>query len=181
MDNIKNKRIAILVANGFEEVELSEPKKTLEQAGAITKIVSIEKDKVKAWDKTDWGKDYPVDLHINNAKANDFDALVLPGGQLNPDFLRVNQKAVNFVKDFAQQNKLIAAICHGPWTLIEADLVKGKRMTSYPSIKTDLKNAGAEWIDKEVVEDQGIITSRKPDDIPAFNKAIIEAFEHVTA
>lgn len=181
MDNIKEKRIAFLVANGFEEVELSEPKKALDQAGAITKIVSIEKDKVKAWDKTDWGKEYTVDVHIDNAQANDFDAIVLPGGQLNPDFLRVNTKAVNFVKSFAQQHKLIAAICHGPWTLIEADLVRGKRMTSYPSIQTDLKNAGANWVDEEVVEDQGIISSRKPDDIPAFNKAIIEAFEHVTA
>lgn len=181
MDNIKDKQIAILVANGFEEVELAEPQKALDQAGAITKIVSIEKDKVKAWDKTDWGKDYQVDVHIDQAQANDFDAIVLPGGQLNPDFLRVNEKAVNFVKEFAQQNKLIAAICHGPWTLIEAGLVRGKRMTSYPSIKTDLKNAGAEWVNEEVVEDQGIITSRKPDDIPAFNKAIIEAFEHVTA
>lgn len=181
MESIKDKRIAILVANGFEEVELSKPKEALDQAGAITKIVSIEKDNVKAWDKTDWGNDYTVDLHIDSANANDFDAIVLPGGQLNPDFLRVNEKAVNFVKDFAQQNKLIAAICHGPWTLIEADLVRGKRMTSYPSIQTDLKNAGANWVDEEVVEDQGLITSRKPDDIPAFNKAIIGAFEHVTA
>lgn len=181
MDHIKEKKIAFLVANGFEEVELSEPQKALEQAGAITQIVSIEKDKVKAWDKTDWGKDYTVDVHIDNASADDFDALVLPGGQLNPDFLRVNEKAISFVKDFAQQNKLIAAICHGPWVLIEAELVSGKRVTSYPSIQTDLKNAGANWVDEEVVEDQGIITSRKPDDIPAFNKAIIDAFEHVHA
>ncbi len=179
MDNINGKKIAFLVANGFEEVELSHPKQALEQAGAITKIVSIEKDKVKAWDETDWGKQYTVDLHIDNANARDFDALVLPGGQLNPDFLRVNEKAISFVKDFAEQDKLIAAICHGPWVLIEAELVKGKKMTSYPSIKTDMKNAGAEWVDQEVVKDQGIITSRKPDDIPAFNKAIIDAFEHV--
>ncbi|MDF9797713.1 protease I [Catalinimonas alkaloidigena] len=181
MNNIKDKNIAFLVANGFEEVELSKPIEALQEAGANIKIVSTEKDNVKAWDKTDWGKDYPVDVHIDNAQADDFDAIVLPGGQLNPDFLRVNEKAVNFVKAFAQQNKLIAAICHGPWTLIEADLVSGKRMTSYPSIQTDLKNAGAQWVDEEVVEDQGIITSRKPDDIPAFNKAIIEAFEQVTA
>lgn len=181
MNGIKDKKIAFLVANGFEEVELSEPIEALKEAGAITTIVSIEEEKVRAWDKTDWGKDYSVDLHIDNAEANNFDALVLPGGQLNPDFLRMNTKAVNFVKAFAQQEKLIAAICHGPWMLIEADLVSGKRMTSYPSIQSDMKNAGASWVDEEVVEDQGIITSRKPDDIPAFNKAIIEAFEQVTA
>lgn len=179
MSNIKNKRIAFLVANGFEEVELSEPRQALTQAGADTKIISTEKDKVKSWDKTDWGKDYKVDIHLDQANANDFDALVLPGGQINPDLLRANPEAVNFVKDFAKQDKLIAAICHGPWLLVEADLLRGKKATSYASIQTDMKNAGANWVDQEVVEDENIITSRKPDDIPAFNQAIIHAFEQV--
>lgn len=181
MAQLEGKKIALLVANGFEQVELTGPKEALEKAGAEALIVSIEKEKVKAWDQTDWGDEFRVDMPIEEASAQDFDGIVLPGGQLNPDFLRVNEKAVQFVKDFAGQDKPIAAICHGPWTLIEADLVKNKKMTSYPSIQTDLKNAGANWVDEEVVIDNGLITSRKPDDIPAFNQAIIEAFASVEA
>ena len=181
MGKLDNKRIAILVANGFEQVELTGPKEALEKAGADTHIVSIEKEKVTAWDRTNWGSEFQVDVPIDQAAAEDFDGLVLPGGQLNPDFLRVNEQAVQFVRDFESQEKPIAAICHGPWTLIEAGLVLNKRMTSYPSIKTDLKNAGADWVDEEVVIDDRLITSRKPDDIPAFNEAIINAFEEVPA
>lgn len=181
MGKLEGKRIALLVANGFEQVELTGPKEALEKAGADAHIVSIEDEKVKGWDRTDWGDEFQVDVTIDQATAQDFDGIVLPGGQLNPDFLRVNEKAVQFVKDFADQDKPIAAICHGPWTLIEAGLVHNKRMTSYPSIKTDLKNAGANWVDEEVVIDDNLITSRKPDDIPAFNEAIINAFEQVPA
>jgi protease I len=181
MGKLDNKRIAILVANGFEQVELTGPKEALEKAGADTQIVSIEQEKVTAWDRTNWGEEFQVDVTIEKASAQDFDGLVLPGGQLNPDFLRVDEHAIQFVRDFDSQEKPIAAICHGPWTLIEADLVRNKRMTSYPSIKTDLRNAGAEWVDEEVVIDDRLITSRKPDDIPAFNEAIINAFEEVPA
>jgi protease I len=181
MPRLDNKRIAMLVANGFEQVELTGPKEALEKAGADVHIVSIEKDQVKSWDRTDWGDEFQVDVPIDQASAQVYDGIVLPGGQLNPDFLRINDQAVQFVKEFDSQNKPIAAICHGPWTLIEADLVRNRRMTSYPSIKTDLKNAGADWVNEEVVIDNGLITSRKPDDIPAFNEAIIHAFEEVPA
>lgn len=181
MGKLDNKRIAILVANGFEQVELTGPKEALEKAGADAHIVSIENEIVTAWDQTDWGSEFQVDVSIAQAAAKDFDGLVLPGGQINPDLLRVNEQAVQFVSDFDSQEKPIAAICHGPWTLIEAGLVLNKRMTSYPSIKTDLKNAGADWVDEEVVIDGRLITSRKPDDIPAFNEAIINAFEEVPA
>jgi len=181
MSKLEDKRIALLVANGFEQVELTGPKYALTKAGADIHIVSIEPDQVKAWDSTDWGDTFDVDKHIDQVKAEDYDGLVLPGGQLNPDFLRVNDDAINFVKDFAKQDKLIAAICHGPWVLIEAELVRDKRLTSYPSIKTDLINAGANWIDQEVVIDGNLITSRKPDDIPAFNEAIINAMQEVPA
>ena len=181
MNRLDGKRIAILVANGFEQVELTGPKEALEEAGAKAHIVSTESDKVTAWDKTNWGEEFKVDVSIDEANAQDFDGIVLPGGQINPDLLRVNERAVQFVKSFASQDKPIAAICHGPWTLIEADLVRGRRLTSYPSIKTDLKNAGANWVDEEVVIDNGMITSRKPDDIPAFNEAIINAFEEIPA
>lgn len=181
MSRLEGKKIAILVSNGFEQVELTEPKKALDEAGATTHVISPEENKVKAWDKTNWGIDVDVDVNLKNANPDDYDALVLPGGQLNPDFLRVNEKAVNFVKSFANSGKPIGAICHGPWTLIEADAVRGKKMTSYHSIKTDLKNAGANWVDQEVVVDGKLITSRKPDDIPAFNKQIIEEFAKVGA
>lgn len=181
MNRLEGKKIAILVANGFEQVELTEPRKALDEAGATTHVVSPEDDQVKAWDKTDWGIKVEVDVNLENANPDDYDALVLPGGQLNPDFLRANDKAIDFVRSFADSGKPIGAICHGPWVLIESDLVKGKTMTSYNSIKTDMKNAGANWVDEEVVVDGRFVTSRKPDDIPAFNEKLIEIFSKVGA
>lgn len=172
--NLQGKKVAILATDGFEQVELTEPRKNLENAGAKTEVISIKAGEIKGWDKTDWGKSVKVDKTLDSANASDYDILVLPGGQINPDKLRVDEKAVAFVKEFAQSGKLLAAICHGPWTLIEAGVVKGKTMTSWPSVKTDLKNAGANWIDKEVVVDGNFITSRKPEDIPAFSEKIIE-------
>ena len=173
---LSGKKVAILVENGFERIELSDPRKALDEAGAQTQIVSPVEGKVKAWEFTDWGADYPVDVPLAQAAAQDFDALLLPGGVINPDALRTNQQAVGFVKDFFQADKPVASICHGPWTLIEAGVVKGRQMTSWPSLKTDLKNAGANWVDQEVVADQGLVTSRNPDDIPAFNDKMIEEF-----
>ena len=174
MGKLEGKKVAILVTDGFEQVELTGPKQALEEAGATTHIVSPKDDTVKGWDKTDWGKEFNVDVALNDASVENYDALVLPGGQINPDKLRVEEKAIDFIKSFSNQNKLIAAICHGPWTLIEAGLVSGRTLTSYNSIQTDLKNAGANWVDREVVVEDRIITSRNPDDIPAFNKAIID-------
>lgn len=168
------KRIAILATNGFEEVELSSPKEYLEQQGWKAEIISPENGTIKAWAKTDWGKDYKVDQLLNNVKASDYDALVLPGGVINPDKLRTNETALHFIKDFFKEGKPVAAICHGPQILISANLVKGRKMTSYPSIKIDLINAGAEWHDKEVIVDRGLVTSRNPDDLPAFNKKLVE-------
>ncbi|TDE01690.1 type 1 glutamine amidotransferase domain-containing protein [Flavobacterium sandaracinum] len=168
------KRIAILATNGFEEVELSSPKEYLEQQGWKAEIISPENGTIKAWAKTDWGKDYKVDQLVNNVKASDYDALVLPGGVINPDKLRTNEAALHFIKDFFKEGKPVAAICHGPQILISANLVKGRKMTSYPSIKIDLINAGAEWHDKEVIVDRGLVTSRNPDDLPAFNKKLVE-------
>ncbi|ELR73195.1 ThiJ/PfpI family protein [Fulvivirga imtechensis AK7] len=175
-DILRNKKVAILVTNGFEEVELTEPKRALERAGAVAHIVSPEKSKVKAWDKKEWGKEYNVDQPLNNADPTDYDALLLPGGVINPDHLRMNAKAVSFVNRFIEDGKPIAAICHGPWTLIETGALKGRRVTSYASIKTDLINAGADWVDEEVVVDRGLVTSRNPGDIPAFCKMMIEEF-----
>jgi protease I len=179
MGKLDGKKVAILVTDGFEQVELTKPKQALEEAGATTHIVSPKEDEVKGWDKTDWGDTFSVDMSLNQASPEDYDALLLPGGQINPDKLRAEEKAVNFVKSFGDQHKPIAAICHGPWTLIEAGLASGRKMTSFNSIQTDLKNAGANWVDEEVVVDNGIITSRNPDDIPAFNEKIIEEFARV--
>ena len=175
-DKLKNKNIAVLVENGFEEIELTDPVEALKKEGAEVKIISPQKGKVKAWDKTNWGGEYDVDIIMEDAKADDFDALLLPGGVMNPDYLRVNDKAVSFVKSFISEDKPVAAICHGPWTLIETGELEGRKLTSYPSIKTDLKNAGAEWVDQEVVVDNRLVTSRKPDDIPAFCEKMIEEF-----
>lgn len=175
-EKLTGKKVAILVADGFEQVEMTEPKKALEQAGAKTTIVSLKSGKVRGWKTTDWGDEFEVDELVKNAKAQDFDALLLPGGVKNPDYLRVEPDAVNFARAFLEAGKPVAAICHGPWTLIETGLIKGRRMTSYPSIRTDLKNAGAQWVDEEVVVDNGLVTSRKPDDIPAFNRKMIEEF-----
>jgi protease I len=174
---LNGKRIAILVADGFEEVELTKPKKALEEAGAATQVVSpAEGKKVKGWATTDWGEEIPIGVALNSADANDYDALLLPGGVMNPDKLRNDPKAIAFVRAFADAGKPIAAICHGPWTLINAEAVRGKTMTSWPTLQTDLRNAGAKWVDQEVVADGNIVTSRKPDDIPAFNKKMIEVF-----
>jgi len=173
---LNGKKVAILVENGFEQVELEEPKHALEQAGATTKIVSPQTGTVLGWQHTNWGDKFAVDVNLDSASADDYDALLLPGGVMNPDKLRMNSKAVQFVSQFFDARKPVAAICHGPWTLIEADVVKGRKLTSYPSIQTDLINAGADWVDQQVVVDQGLVTSRKPDDIPAFNRKMVEEF-----
>ncbi len=172
--SLAGKRVAILVENGFEQVELTKPKKALEEAGAETLIVSPQATEVKGWNSTDWGDTLAVDVPLAEADPDYFDALLLPGGVMNPDKLRMNPHAVEFVKTFVTEGKPIAAICHGPWTLIEAGAVSGRKMTSYWSIQTDLKNAGANWVDREVVIDSGLVTSRSPDDIPAFNVAMID-------
>ena len=171
---LNGKKVAILVDEGFEQVEMTEPRKALEQEGAGTDIVSPQKGKVVAFQHDKRGDEFDVDVQLDEANPEDYDALVLPGGVMNPDKLRMNPKAVGFVKDFVNSGKPIAAICHGPWTLIEAGAVRGRRMTSYPSLKTDLINAGANWTDEEVVTDNGLVTSRKPDDIPAFNRKMVE-------
>ena len=178
---ITGKKIAILATDGFEQVELTDPKKNLEQAGAKVDILSIKSGEIKGWDKTDWGTSVKVDRLVTDAKPADYDALVLPGGQINPDKLRIDKNAVAFVKQFVETGKPVAAICHGPWVLIEAGVVQGKTMTSWPSVRTDLANAGANWVDKEVVQDGNIITSRKPEDIPAFSNKLIEALSHTLA
>ena len=175
-DELDGVKVAILATDGFEQSELFEPKKALENAGAEVKIVSLKPGQIKGWDENDWGDKIAVDLTVDEANAEDFDALQLPGGVMNPDKLRMNEKAVAFVKAFFDAGKPVGAICHAPWTLIEADVVRGKTLTSWASLQTDLGNAGAEWVDEEVVTDNGLVTSRKPDDLPAFNKKIIEEF-----
>lgn len=175
-DELQGKRVAILVTDGFEQVELTEPAKALQQAGAETVLVSPKPDRVKGWQHTDWGDEFEVDLSLDRASADDFDGLVLPGGQINPDKLRLEDKAIQLVRDFFAGHKPVAAICHGPWLLVEADVVRGRTMTSFPSIRTDLMNAGAHWVDQEVVADSGLVTSRKPDDLAAFNSKMIEEF-----
>lgn len=175
-NSLEGKRVAILVENGFEQDELTEPKRALEEAGAQTSIVSPQRERVKGWKHVAWGDELKVDRPLDEVSPDEFDALLLPGGVMNPDKLRMNPSAVQFVRAFFDAKKPIAAICHGPWTLIEAGVVHGRRMTSYESIKTDLKNAGATWVDEEAVTDQGIVTARKPDDIPAFNRKMIEEF-----
>ena len=175
-NNLEGKKIAIVVTDGFEQVELTEPKKALEQAGAETHLIALKDGEVKGWNHTDWGDKFKVDKTIDSVNADDYNALLLPGGVMSPDKLRANEKVVNFVSRFMESGKPVAAICHGPWTLIETGKLQGKKMTSYHTLKTDLKNAGAEWVDQEVVVDNGLITSRKPDDIPAFNKKIVEEF-----
>lgn len=174
MQKLNGKKVAILVEDGFEQVEMTSPKQALEEAGATTHIVSPKRDKVKGWEHTKWGQEFPVDVAIGQAKASEYDALLLPGGVMNPDKLRTNQQAVQFVRSFFDQNKPVAAICHGPWLLVEADVVNGRKVTSYPSIQTDLKNAGANWVNQEVVVDHGLVTSRNPDDLPAFNRKLVE-------
>jgi protease I len=174
--NLQGKKVAILATDGFEQSELLEPRKALDEAGATTQVVSPAGKKIKGWDQKDWGKEVSVDVPLDSAHAEEFDALLLPGGVMNPDQLRMNPTAVQFVKQFTDAGKPVAAICHGPWTLVEAGAVRGRTMTSWPSLKTDLNNAGASWVDKEVVNDQGVVTSRSPDDIPAFNREMIRLF-----
>jgi protease I len=171
---LAGKKIAILVADGFEQVEMTEPRNALEGAGAETALISPVESQVKGWQHTDWGSAFAVDVRLDQAHPEDYDALLLPGGVMNPDHLRMDPAAVQFVRGFVAAGKPIAAICHGPCTLIEARAVRGRRVTSYPSIKTNLKNAGAQWVDEEVVVDQGLVTSRKPNDLPAFNRKMIE-------
>jgi len=172
--DLTGKRVAILVDDGFEQSELTSPKEALERAGAKPQVVSPKAGKVKGWKHTEWGDEVPVDATLDSVKADDFDALVLPGGVMNPDRLRINPQAVAFVRSFVDAGKPIAAICHGPWTLIQAGGVQGRTVTSWPSLETDLCNAGAKWVDREVVVDRGLVTSRKPDDLPAFNRKMLE-------
>jgi len=174
MPELKNLKVAILTENGFEQSELTSPKEAMEQAGVTVHIVSPQKKEVKAWDKTDWGITLPVDVVLDDANPDDYDGLMLPGGVLNPDELRANPDAVEFVKTFLESGKPLAAICHGPQTLIETGLLKGRTMTSYPSVKTDLINAGVKWVDREVVVDNGLVTSRSPKDLEAFNAKVLE-------
>lgn len=173
-EKLRGKKIAILATDGFEQAELFEPKKALEAEGAQTTIVSLKAGDIKGWNDKDWGESIGVDETVDRADPSAFNALVLPGGVINPDTLRMDPIAVNFVKAFFIAGKPVAAICHGPWTLVEADVVRGRTVTSWPSIKTDLINAGATWVDEEVVVDTGLVTSRKPADLPAFNRKLIE-------
>jgi len=174
---LKDKRVAILVADGFEQVELTEPRKALDEAGARTQIVSTANGQVQGWKHFDKAEHFEVDVPMDSADAADFDALMLPGGVANPDQLRTNPKAVAFVRAFFDAGKPVAAICHGPWTLIDAGVARGRRMTSWPSLKADLTNAGAQWTDEEVVVDRGLVSSRKPQDIPAFNREMLAVFD----
>jgi protease I len=176
-DDLQGKRIAFLVANeGVEQVELTSPLGAVKEAGGEPVIVAPESGEVQAFNHLDKGDTFPVDQAVGDASADDFDALVLPGGVANPDFLRMNDEAVRFVRSFVDSGKPIGAICHGPWTLIEADAVRGRRLAAWPSLQTDIRNAGGEWVDEAVVNDHGLVSSRKPDDLPAFNEKIIEEF-----
>ena len=173
---LEGKKVAILVADGFEQVELTEPKKALEAAGAKIEIVSPAEEQVQGWNHDEKADAFTVDMPLKRARSDDYDALLLPGGVRNPDQLRGMTRAVEFIDGFFAAGKPVAAICHAPWMLIDADVVKGRRITSWPSLKRDLINAGAEWVDRDVVVDHGLVTSRKPADIPAFNHKMIEEF-----
>lgn len=174
--NLQGRRVAILVTDGFEQSELLKPREALNQAGAETKVVSPKDGKIKGWNHTEWGKEVPVDISLEKAKADDFDALLLPGGVMNPDHLRLEPKAVAFVKSFFDVGKQVAAICHGSWMVIEAGAARGRKIAAWPSLKTDLRNAGAEYVDHEAVTDGNLVSARKPDDIPSFNRAMIDLF-----
>ncbi|HEX7959079.1 MAG TPA: type 1 glutamine amidotransferase domain-containing protein [Terriglobales bacterium] len=176
MENLNGMKVAILIEEGFEEVEMTKPRKALDDAGAKTSTVSPKDKTVRAWDMTNGSKEYPVDVRLDQARPEDFDALLLPGGVINPDKLRMQPKAVAFAKAFFDAGKPVAAICHGPWTVIETGYARGRRIASWPSLKTDLRNAGAEWMDQEAVRDGNLVSSRKPDDIPAFNREVIALF-----
>ncbi len=174
MEKLSSKKVAVLATDGFEQSELEQPVKALKEAGAQVEIVSLKSGSIKGWDQKDWGNEIAVDKTVDAVNAADYDALVLPGGVMNPDALRVSKEAVSFVKDFMDNGKPVAAICHGPWTLVEAGALKGRTVTSWPSLKTDIENAGGTWVDQEVVTDNGLVTSRKPADLPAFCKKMIE-------
>jgi protease I len=171
------KRIAILVTDGFEQAELMEPRRLFREAGFQVDVVSPKDDEIRGWRQKEWGDSVPVDVRLANASPDDYDALVLPGGQMNPDALRMQPTAVDFVRAIADSDKPLAAICHGPWLLVEAGAANGRKVTSWPSLKTDLSNAGAQWQDAPVVTDGNLITSRKPDDIPQFTNAVISALQ----
>jgi protease I len=175
-DALSGLKVAILATDGFEQSELTEPLKALNQAGAETHIVSPKNGKIRGWNHKEWGQEVNVDRELKSADAREYDALVLPGGVMNPDSLRMEPKAVAFVKSFFDAGKPVAAICHGPWTVVESGAAKGHKMTSWPSLKTDIKNAGGEWVDQEVVVDHNLVTSRKPDDLPAFNRELLKMF-----
>jgi protease I len=179
-NDLHGKRIAILATNGVEQVEMTEPRKALEEAGAKTDLVSPAKGKLQAWKHMDKGDQFPVDVQLEDADPRRYDGLVLPGGVANPDQLRMLPHAVEFVRNFFDRGRPVAAICHAPWMLVEADVVRGRTLTSWPSLQTDLRNAGAKWVDREVVEDDGLVTSRKPDDIPAFNRKMLDLFSGAT-
>jgi protease I len=174
--NLQGKTVALLVDTGFEQIEMSDPRQALMDAGAQTQLVSPQAGTVKAWQHTEWGDTFDVDVPLEKADPSQYDALMLPGGVINSDNLRTNPQVLEFVQAFFTTGKPVATICHAPWALIDAGVIGGRRITSYPSLKTDLRNAGAEWIDQEVVADRGLVSSRKPDDLPAFNAAMIEMF-----
>ena len=178
---LEGRTVAILATDGFEQSELMEPKKALEEAGAKTEVVSLESGTIRGWKLKNWGQDVAVDVTIKTARPERYDALLLPGGMMNPDRLRTESRAVEFVRAFFSGGKPIAAICHGPWMLVEAGVLEGTRLTSWPSLRTDIRNAGGEWVDEEVVSDRKLVTSRKPDDLPAFNRRMIEMIEQSAA
>ena len=173
---LAGKKVAMMVADGFEQVEMTSPRDALTRAGALVEIVSPEERQVRGWKHTEWGETFAVDRPVDAVAATDYDALVLPGGQMNPDNLRTNARAVQLVRDFHEAGKPIAAICHAPWMLVEADAVAGRTLTSWPSLRTDIRNARGDWVDREVVVDDKLVTSRKPEDIPAFNAELLRVF-----
>lgn len=175
-EQLNGLRVAILVDNGFEQVEMTEPRKALDDAGAKTFLISPQTEKVRGWKTSDWGDSFRVEIPLDMANPKDYDALLLPGGVMNPDKLRLQPEAVEFVRDFFNKGKPVAAICHGPWMLVEANVIRGKTLTSWPSVQTDIRNAGGHWVDQDAVVDGCLLTSRKPDDLPVFNSRIVSLF-----